>query len=227
MWTWKALCCFARCRQVCLCEPCVSILCSIYSALYLYSPARPMYGPIQYFRSACAHKLDHIKYKHSAFFVLKLIQQWKYFLRDKPHTILVIFSRDPVCLKRRRLPIIKQKTANTLKYAPLPVFYLLSVYSSCCEIASSPRALSEGTLDAGVEWEEEGWRRRCEGATQTGDEGYMKDTYSASLGSGENRWCYDSSVSLQRFFSTNVHLSGQLAVTSASACGEEPHSGKI
>lgn len=76
-----------------------------------------------------------------------------------------------------------------------------------------------------------GKRRAGEGGVKarlpTGDEGYMKDTYSASLGSGENRWCYDSSASLQRLFSTNVHLSGQLAVTSASACGEEPHSGKI
>lgn len=150
-------------------------------------------------------------------------------MRDKPYTSLInSFSLViQFCLERRRLPVIKQNTANTLKYVPLPVFYLLFVYSSCCKIASSPWALSEGTLDAGVQWEEEGWGRRCEGATQTGDEGYMKDTYSASLGSGENRWCYDSSASLQRLFSTNVHLSGQLAVTSASACGEEPHTGKI
>lgn len=55
-------------------------------------------------------------------------------------------------------------------------------------------------------------------APLTGDEGYVKDTYSASLGAGENRWCYDSRASLQRLFSTNVHLGGQLAVTSASAC---------
>lgn len=55
----------------------------------------------------------------------------------------------------------------------------------------------------------------------------MKDSYSASLGSGENRWCYDISVVLQRFFSTNVNLSGQLAVTAASACREEPHNRKF
>lgn len=61
-------------------------------------------------------------------------------------------------------------------------------------------------------------KREVQGASLTGDEGYVKDTYSASLGAGENRWCYDSRASLQRLFSTNVHLGGQLAVTSASAC---------
>lgn len=129
---------------MCLCEPRVSTLCSIHSALYLYSPALPMHGPMQYFWSACAHRLDHIKYKHSAFLALKFIILFNsetLHERDKPHTILIIFSRGPVCLKRRRLPVIKQKTANTLKYVPLPVFYLLSVYSSCCQIALSPRAL--------------------------------------------------------------------------------------
>lgn len=69
-------------------------------------------------------------------------------------------------------------------------------------------------------WMQRGWRGKCHGASLTGDEGYMKDTYSASLGTGENRWCYDSRASLQRLFSTNVHLGGQLAVTSASACWE-------
>lgn len=59
----------------------------------------------------------------------------------------------------------------------------------------------------------------CRGASLTADEGYVKDTYSASL---ENRWCYDSCASpLQRLFSTNVHLGSQLVVTSASACWEE------
>lgn len=43
----------------------------------------------------------------------------------------------------------------------------------------------------------------------------MKNSHSASLGSGENRWCYISAV-LQRLFSTNAHLSGQLAVITAS-----------
>lgn len=49
-------------------------------------------------------------------------------------------------------------------------------------------------------------------------------TQCASLGSGENRWCYDISTALQRLPRTNVHLSVQLAVTSASASREEPHS---
>lgn len=53
---------------------------------------------------------------------------------------------------------------------------------------------------------------------------YDRQTHSAFLGSGENRWCYDIGVVLERLPSTNVHLSGQLAVTSASACREEPHS---
>lgn len=60
--------------------------------------------------------------------------------------------------------------------------------------------------------------------SQRGERGYDSHTHSASLGSGENRWCYDISVVLQRLPSTNVHLSGQLAVTAASACREEPHS---
>lgn len=44
----------------------------------------------------------------------------------------------------------------------------------------------------------------------------MKESHSASLGSGENRWCYNIIAVLQRLFSTNAHLSGQLAVITAS-----------
>lgn len=71
-----------------------------------------------------------------------------------------------------------------------------------------------------------GWRRKCEGVrvSQRGGTGYDRQTLSASLGSGENRWCYGISMVLQRLPSTNVHLSGQLAVKAASACREEPHS---
>lgn len=48
----------------------------------------------------------------------------------------------------------------------------------------------------------------------------MKDGF--SFEPGENRWCYDISMVLQRLFSTNVHLSVQLAVTIASVRGVEP-----
>lgn len=44
----------------------------------------------------------------------------------------------------------------------------------------------------------------------------MKDIHAASLGSGENRWCYDITAVLQRLFSTNVNLSDRLAVITAS-----------
>lgn len=94
---------------------------------------------------------------------------------------------------------------------PLAAFCLVC-FPSCCK--RSQRVLRRG------HWMQRGWRGKCKGASLTGDEGYMKDTYSASLGTGENRWCYDSRASLQRLFSTNVHLGGQLAVTSASACWE-------
>lgn len=94
---------------------------------------------------------------------------------------------------------------------PLAAFCLVC-FPSCCK--RSQRVLRRG------HWMQRGWRGKCKGASLTGDEGYMKDTYSASLGTGENRWCYDSRASLQRLFSTNVHLGCQLAVTSASACWE-------
>ncbi len=55
--------------------------------------------------------------------------------------------------------------------------------------------------------------RRCDGQIN-----------SAFLGPGENRWCYNISTALKRLPCTNVHLSSQLAVTTASACREEPHS---
>lgn len=48
-----------------------------------------------------------------------------------------------------------------------------------------------------------------------------------SLEPGENRWCYDIGLVLRRLFSTNVHLSVQLAVTTASVWGEAAHSGNL
>lgn len=56
---------------------------------------------------------------------------------------------------------------------------------------------------------------------QRGERGHARQTLAGSLGSGENRWCYHISPVLWSLPSTNVHLSGQLAVTPASASREE------
>lgn len=155
--------------------------------------------------------------------LLWIFEQWKTWLKtqtlyypDKSSidsTNWYLFNSKP----QKYCQLLNAKTTNhpwRLHFRTLSSgSILLTVcFPSCCKW--SQRVLRRG------HWMRRGWRGKCKGASLTGDEGYMKDTYSASLGTGENRWCYDSRASLQRLFSTNVHLGGQLAVTSASACWE-------